>query len=299
MIEERGMNNTKSLQLVKDFTEGKAKSQVEFYLASTPFPTFEGLIKNLTTSFESGEDEATLKGEFYSCRQLSGESIDNFADALQVLARKVLNMDESFQNHAISARAIIKQDPNMAFAEFRADLATILGCQGCISGKGVSSSAVLDDSSPQTPVPAKRRKKDRESEDIAAQLSMCLQDNCKLHKKIDTFDPAKIAEVVAQAVTSNTNQGYSKPNYNKPPPQKQAHSSNPFSKPYLGPPRPSQVMPGADGNLDPAKSCNYCKDTGHDKSNCTKLQHKEAAMKAAGVPPYKPNFKSNQSNQRK
>ena len=316
-IEERAMNNTKSLQLVKDFTEGKAKSQVEFYLASTPFPTFEGLIKNLTTSFQSSEDEATLKGEFYSCRQLSKESIDDFPDALQVLARKVLNVDESFQkvmnkslnaqlanglkdpNHTISARAIMKQDPNIAFAEFRADLATILGCRGHVSGKGVSSSAVLDDSSPETPVPAKRRKKDRENEDIAAQLSMCLQDSCKLHKKIDAFDPSKITEVVAQAVTSNANQGYNKPNYNKPLPQKQAHSGNPFGKPYLGPPRPSQVTPGADGNLDPAKSCNYCKDTGHDKSNCTKLQQKEAAMKAAGAPPFKPNFKSNQSNQGK
>ena len=68
---------------------------------------------------------------------------------------------------------------------------------------------------------------------------------------------------MAQAVTSNNNQGYSKPNYNKPTPQKQAHSGNPFGKPYLGPLRPSQVTQGADGNLDPAKSCNYCKDTGH------------------------------------
>ena len=59
-------------------------------------------------------------------------------------------------------------------------------------------------------MPAKRRKKDRENEDIAAQLSMCLQDNRELHKKINAFDPAKIAEVVAQAVTSNTNQGYNK-----------------------------------------------------------------------------------------
>ena len=86
-------------------------------------------------------------------------------------------MDESFQkvmnkslnaqlanglkdpSHAISARAIIKQDPNMAFAEFRADLATIFGCQGRVSGKGVSSSAVLEDSSPETPVPVKGGKR--------------------------------------------------------------------------------------------------------------------------------------------
>ena len=140
------MNNTEALQLIKDFTEGKAKSQVEFYLASEPFPTVKGLLSNLAMSFQSGKDEATIKGDFYSCKQHSKESIDDYADTLQVLAHKVLNVDASFQklmnkslnaqlanglkdpNHAISARAIIKQDPNIPFTNFWADLANILGC---------------------------------------------------------------------------------------------------------------------------------------------------------------------------
>ena len=66
VILERSMSNAESLQLVKDYTEGKAHQQVEFYIVSTPDPTFEGLIDNLKTSFQSGEDEATIKGEFYS-----------------------------------------------------------------------------------------------------------------------------------------------------------------------------------------------------------------------------------------
>ena len=97
VILERSMSNAKSLQLVKDYTEGKARQQVEFYIVSTPNPSFEGLIDNLRTSFQSGEDEATVKGEFYSRKQSSKESVDDFADVLQLLARKVLNVNPSFQ----------------------------------------------------------------------------------------------------------------------------------------------------------------------------------------------------------
>ena len=69
VILEHSMSNPKSLQLVKDYTEGKAQQQVEFNIVSTPNPSFEGLIDNLRTSFQNGEDEATVKGEFYSCKQ--------------------------------------------------------------------------------------------------------------------------------------------------------------------------------------------------------------------------------------
>ena len=93
MIVERSMTNYESLQLVKDYTEGKARAQVEFYLASTNNPTFEGLIQDLAKSFQSGEDKATIKRDFYSRMQLNKESVDNFADVLQLLARNILNVD--------------------------------------------------------------------------------------------------------------------------------------------------------------------------------------------------------------
>ena len=60
-----------------------------------------------------------------------------------------------------------------------------------------------------------------------------------------------------------------------------SQNANLFSKPYLGPPRELQVTPGADGSLNPALSCNYCKDTGHNVSNCTKVKRKEALKAAA------------------
>ena len=308
VILERSMSNAESLQLVKDYTEGKACQQVEFYIVSTPDPTFEGLINNLRTSFQSGEDEATVKGEFYSRKQFSKESVDDFADVLQLLARKVLNVDPSFQTfmnrslcqqlanglkdpgHGISARSILNQQPDIQFASFRSDLANILGCRIRTTGaKGALCNAAMVPEPPETPVPVKRRKTEEEST-IAAQLSMCIKDNQELHKKLDAFDPSKIAKVVTQAVAGGYQKSFQKPNtYQKPtnpfiPSQQKPQASqntNPFGKPYLGLPREPQVTPGADGSLNPALSCKYCKDTGHDVSNCAKVKRKEALKAAA------------------
>ena len=174
VIQECSMSNTESLQLVKDYTEGRARQQVEFYIVSTTNPTIEGLIENLKTSFQSGEDEATIKGEFYSRRQYGKESVDDFADVLQLLARKVLNVDPSFQafmnkslcqqlanglkdpSHSISARSILNQQPEVQFAVFRSDLANILGCRTrAVGAKGALCNAAMAPESPETPVPAK------------------------------------------------------------------------------------------------------------------------------------------------
>ena len=224
VISEWSMSNTESLQLVKDYTEGKACHQVEFYIVSTPSPSFEGLIDNLRTSFQSGEDETTVKGEFYSHKQFSKESVDDFADVLQLLAHKVLNVDPSFQTfmnkslcqhlanglkdlgHGISARSILNQQLDIEFASFRSDLANILGCHIHMAGaKGTLCNATMVPESTETPVPVKHRKKEEEST-ITPQLSMCIKDNQELHKKLDAFDPSKIAEVVTQVVVG----GYQK-----------------------------------------------------------------------------------------
>ena len=112
---------------------------------------------------------------------------------------------------------------------------------------------------------------------------MCIKDNQELHKKLDAFDPSKIAEVITQVVASGYQKSFQKPNtYQKPtnpfiPSQQKPQASqntNPFGRPYLGPPREPQVTPSADGSLNPALSCKYCKDTGHDISNCAKVKEK-------------------------
>ena len=320
VIQECAMSNTESLQLVKDYTEGKACQQVEFYIMSTQNPSFEGLIENLKTSFQSGEDEATVKGEFYSRKQYGKESVDDFADVLQLLARKVLNVDPSFQafmnkslcqqlanglkdpSHSISTRSLLNQQPEVQFAVFRSDLANILGCRvRAVGAKGALCNAAMAPESPETPVPAKRRKTEEDST-IATQLSMCIKDNKELHKKLDAFDPSKIVEVVAQAVAGGYQKSFQKTNtYQKstnpfiPSQQKQQanQGSNPFSKPYLRPHRQPQVTPGADGSLNPALSCRYCKDTGHDVSNCAKVKRKEALKAAVAAQQSNPTDKGN------
>ena len=320
VIQERSMSNTELLQLVKDYTEGRARQQVEFYIVSTTNPTIEGLIENLKTSFQSGEDEATIKGEFYSRRQYGKESVDDFADLLQLLAHKVLNVDPSFQafmnkslcqqlanglkdpSHSISARSILNQQPEVQFAVFRSDLANILGCRArVVRAKGALCNAAMAPESPETPVPAKCHKTEEDTS-IAAQLSMCIKDNKELHKKLDAFDPSKIVEVITQAVAGGYQKSFQKPNmYQKstnpfiPSQQKQQanQGSNPFSKPYLGPHREPQVTPGTDGSLNPALSCRYCKDTGHDVSNCAKVKRKEALKAAAASQHSNPTNKGN------
>ena len=108
---------------------------------------------------------------------------------------------------------------------------------------------------------------------------MCIKDNKELHKKLDAFDPSKIVEVITQAVAGGYHKSSQKPyTYQK---QQASQGSNPFSKPYLGPPREPQVTPGTDGSLNPALSCRYCKDMGHDVSNCAKVKRKEALKAAA------------------
>ena len=316
VIAERSMTNYEALQLVKDYSEGKARAQVEFYLVSTTDPTFEGLIKDLAKSFQSGEDEATIKKDFYSRIQLAKESVDDFADVLQLLARKILNVDPSFQNllnkslcqqlanglkdpsHGISARQILKQQPDISFVVFRSDLANILGCRARgVGAKGALSSAVSAES-PDAPVPAKRRRTN-EDESIATQINMCIKDNQELHRKLDALDPAKMVEAVTNAVASSYQKGFQRSNpFTKSTnpfqasSQTQPSTSSQYGRPYLGQPREPQLTPGADGNLNPALSCKYCKDTGHEVGNCAKVKRKEA-LKAAAAAQSAPKPKGN------
>ena len=74
--------------------------------------------------------------------------------------------------------------------------------------------------------------------------------------------------------------------------QAQPGTSSQYSRPYLGQPREPQLTPGADGNLNPALSCKYCKDTGHEVRNCIKVKCKEA-LKAAAATQSAPKPKGN------
>ena len=77
------------------------------------------------------------------------------------------------------------------------------------------------------------------------------------------LEPKLLVDAITQAVASNLNIGKGTKTYSS--------SSGYTDKPYLGKPHPCQLAPGVDGLLDPALTCWYCKDIGHIKENCVKM----------------------------
>ena len=65
---------------------------VMFYLDMNGQWSYSGLIEHLRRSFESGETFNSLLSDFYARCQKPKETKDQFADELQVLARKVISV---------------------------------------------------------------------------------------------------------------------------------------------------------------------------------------------------------------
>ena len=82
VIRNRTLTDQDRVQLIHEFTKSKARQQVDFYLDMTPNPTIEGVLDHLISAFSSGEDESSIKSEFYSCKQLARESEDDYVEIL-------------------------------------------------------------------------------------------------------------------------------------------------------------------------------------------------------------------------
>ena len=63
-------------------------------------------------------------------------------------------------------------------------------------------------------------------------------------------------------------------NTQRGPSQKSAGTKPIEGKPYLGKTIASEVAKGLEATTNPSHMCHYCKDTGHEIDNCSKLQHK-------------------------
>ena len=100
----------------------------------------------------------------------------------------------------------------------------------------------------------------------AAKISSLEAQNQKLAQLLE---PKFLVETITKAVASNLNI-----NVDKKP--QQGEASGYTSRPYLGKPRPLKLAPGINGSLNPELSCWYCKDTGHLKENCVKLNRRLA-----------------------
>ena len=73
-IKDHNLSTDEALQLVKEFSEGSACDNINFYLEVTKRPSIEGLFENLKQVFSSGEDGQRMLAEFYSRTQSSKES---------------------------------------------------------------------------------------------------------------------------------------------------------------------------------------------------------------------------------
>ena len=91
-VQDYNLTEHEAVQLVKEYTAEHAHGAVEFYLNMNDQWSYYRLIEHLRTSFESGETFSSLLGDFYVRCQKPKETEDQFADELQVLARKVISV---------------------------------------------------------------------------------------------------------------------------------------------------------------------------------------------------------------
>ena len=173
---------------------------------------------------------------------------------------------------AIAHSALQTSDLMETFTQFRGRLALTFG--SCSRLERVSSQAAAIETTtstisevPQEPKLLKNsQQRQNKIDHQAAKISSLEAQNQKLAQLLE---PKFLVETITKAVASNLNINVG----NNP---QKGDSSAYTGKPYLGKPRPLKLALGIDGSLDPELSCQYCKDTGHLKENCVKLNRRLA-----------------------
>ena len=306
---EHRLSQWEAIQLVKDYTSEQARSEVEYYLGLTPEEeqSFQGLIDHLSLAFQSCETVSSLIADFYNRFQKTRETEDAFADELQILVRKIVARKPEFIHEAnqalkhqyaqnlrdpyfgVVARGQCLSSPDSeSFTQFRGRLALMFNSRGKQQRARVTVSATAVESGDVEHLSRNSRQRqskiDAQAAEIAqmkTELNKALQENKQLK---NLFSQDKMVEAMTKAVSSMTVQ--SRPSLSSKGTQYQGASS------FIGRHRPPQLACGADGTLLPSITCNYCKDTGHFKDNCVRLNNKiarelaqdQAAQKASDKP---------------
>ena len=293
-IEDQNLTEREAIQLVKDFTAERACDEVEFYMGmiADDQQSFDGLVNHLQNAFQSGETMSELISDFYSHLQKKNESEDAFADDLQILVWKIIAHKPSFraeaneqlknqyahklhdQYYAATAWSVLQtSNPSETYTQFRGHLALTFGSRSR-SGKVSSwtaaietTASVISEVSREPKLSKNSQQRQHKIDQQAAKISSLEAQNQKLAQLLK---PNFLVETIKKAVASNPNTNMDKKSSQKEQP------SGYTSRPYLGKPRPLKLAPGIDGSLNPELSCHYCKDTGHLKENCVKLNRRLA-----------------------
>ena len=290
---ERRLSQWEAIQLVKDYTSEQARSEVEYYLGLTPEEeqSFQGLIDHLSLAFQSCETVSSLIADFYNRFQKTRETEDAFADELQILVRKIVARKPEFIHEAnqalkhqyaqnlrdpyfgVVARGQCLSSPDSeSFTQFRGRLALMFNSRGKQQRARATVSATAAECGEVEHLSRNSRQRqnkiDAQAAEIAhmkTELNKALQENKQLK---NLFSTEKMVEAMTKAVSSMTVQ--SRPSLSSKGTQYKEASN------FIGRPRPPQLARGADGTLLPSITCNYCKDTGHFKDNCVRLNNKIA-----------------------
>ena len=283
-IANRELDNKAAIQLIKEQTLDNARREVEFQLNLCGGQiTYQDLLLHLGVAFQGGDDEANVLAEFYSRRQYAKESEESFADELQLLARKVIskkpdfrvNLDNTMKqqyasqlydrSNASIAKALLLQMPTVSFTQYRNELARVLGTRQQPS-KGVSTKSVsatqegTESGEEEKSIPKSQHKRDckikaqsSQIKDLREKLDGAIAENAQIK---EWLNPNTLQTAFTNAL--------------------QASGQFRSGGKYAGKRRESKVAAGIDGTINPEKHCVYCKDTGHKKTNCIRLQKHNA-----------------------
>ena len=277
-IKNQNLNNDEALQLIKEFSEGCAYDNINFYLNVTDKPSVDGLFENLRQVFSSGEDGQQMLAEFYSRVQNPKEWVKEFGESILQIARKIMTAKPEFKvdidntlkarfadglrdhYHQAMVREMINSHPTLSYVAYKSEVLKTFGPN--VKPRSIATSK-LETSDAESP-PKKRK---RETE-LNLKINAAIEENRKLSERLSAFDPKTITDTVI-----NTVQG----NYQN---NKSAGFAPRQFKPsqFYGKSDEPQLVPGTDGSLKQEIYCNYFKDLGHLKYNCPKLKEKEARM---------------------
>ena len=275
-----------------NFTVECAQDEVEFYMGmmAEEDQSFKGLIDHLHDAFQLGETLSELISDFYGWSQKARETEDTFADDLQVLTRKIIVHKPSFrkeanqqlkaqyahklwdQYYAAMAHRTLQSSPKQeSFTRFWGHLVAMFG--GC-TRQSQSSASSAATSNIESEVNLVRGTEDKLSKNSRWQQNKINQQKAQI-KSLQTqtqqlqglLEPKSLVSAISKAVSTSLKLG-SQPNIKGGIDVK---GTGFVSKPYLGKPRPSQLAPSTNRSLNLELECWYCKDTGHLKDNCIKL----------------------------
>ena len=229
-----------------------------------------------------------LISDFYGHHQKRNKSEDVFANHLQVLVIKIIACKPTFRAEAneqlkhqyahklhdqyytaIAHSALQTSNPTETFTQFPGRLALTFGSHSRL-GKVSSQAAAIETTalmisevSWEPKLLKNSQHRQNKIDHQAAKISSLEAQNQKLTQLLE---PKFLVDTITKAVASNLN-------INPP----KSDTSGYTRKPYLGKPRPLKLALGIDRSLDPELSCWYCKDTGHLKENCVKLNRRLAS----------------------